>query len=86
MAFVKHEGSMGDDFSILPQWERLRPAEKVGNPKESLIGQIEKEIPHHKKKRKKGLKTTADQEGEEESEDTSKDPEAQSGKIVDVTI
>ena len=77
---------MGDDYSILTPWERLLPAERLGNSKESLVARIEKEIPQNKKRRKKRLKGNADQEGEEKAEETSKDPEARSGKIVDVTI
>ncbi len=78
---------MGDEFSILSQWNRLLPAEKVGNSKESLVSQIEKEIPQkRKKKKRRGLKTGGDQGGENEAEEAPKDPEAQSGKIVDVTI
>jgi len=79
---------MGDDFSILPQWKRLLPAEKLGNSKESLVGQVEKEIPQRKKRKRKGqgLNSDTDQETAEGAEETSKDSEVQSGKIVDVTI
>jgi hypothetical protein len=79
---------MGDDFSILPLWKKLLPAEKLGNSKESLVGQVEKEIPQRKKgKRKgKGLNSDNDQEGTEGAEETSADSEAPSGKIVDITI
>ena len=77
---------MGDDFSILPQWEKLLPTEKVGNPKESLVGQIERENLQEKKRRKKRAKSDSGQEKEEEGEETSKDPETKSGKIVDITI
>ena len=79
---------MGDDFSIFPQWKRLLPAEKLGNLKESLVGQVEKEIPQRKKRKRKGqgLNSDSDQEGTEGAEETSPDSEAPSGKIVDITI
>ena len=79
---------MGDEVSILPQWKRLQPAEKVGNSKESLVGQIEREIPQWKKRRRKpkGGSPETDQETEAGTEEISSDPETQSGKIVDVVI
>ena len=79
---------MGDDYSIHSQWSRLLPAEKMGNCKESLVGQVEKEIPQKKKRRRKGqdAKSDTDQEKEGGAEGTSKDPGVDSGKIVDITI
>jgi len=77
---------MGDDVSILPQWKRLLPAENVGNSKESLVGQVEKEIPQRRRRRRKGLRSEADPVGEEAMGEAAKDPETQSGKIVDITI
>ncbi|MEI9475260.1 MAG: hypothetical protein WCO26_01605 [Deltaproteobacteria bacterium] len=79
---------MGDDFSILPLWKKLLPAEKLGNSKESLVGQVEKEIPQRKKRKRKGqgLNSDTDQESAEGAEETSTDSEAPCGKIVDITI
>jgi hypothetical protein len=79
---------MGDDFSILPLWKKLLPAEKLGNSKESLVGQVEKEVPQRKKRKRKGegLDSDTDPESAEGTEGTSPDSEAPSGKIVDITI
>ncbi len=79
---------MGDDYSIHSQWGSLLPAEKVGNCRESLVGQVEKEIPQQRKRRRKGqdAKSDTDQEKGGGVEGTSKDPEVESGKIVDITI
>jgi hypothetical protein len=79
---------MADDFSILPKWKRLLPAEKLGNLKESLVGQVEKEIPQRKRKRRKeqGMTSDADPEKTEGAEESPKDSKVQSGKIVDITI
>lgn len=79
---------MADDFSILPQWKRLLPAEKLGNLKESLVGQVEKEIPQRKRKKRKGQAGTSDAEPEESegAGESTKDSAVQSGKIVDITI
>jgi hypothetical protein len=79
---------MADDFSILPQWKRLLPTEKLGNSKESLVGQVEKEIPQRKKKRRKGQGSVPDGD-QEKTEGGSRGPEDSdppSGKIVDITI
>jgi hypothetical protein len=86
--FEWHEGSMADDFSILPQWKRLLPAEKVGNMKEGLVGQVEKEIPQRNRKRRKGQAGTSDADPEktEGAEESTNDSKVQSGKIVDITI
>ena len=46
---------MADDFSILPKWKRLLPAEKLGNLKESLVGQVERD-PSKEKEKKKGTR------------------------------
>ena len=88
MIFEGHEGSMADDFSILPQWKRLLPAEKLGNSKESLVGQVEKELPQRKKRRRKGQGVTSEND-QEKTEGTNRGPEdsdTPSGKIVDITI
>ncbi len=79
---------MADDFSILPQWKRLLPTEKLGNSKESLVGQVEKEIPQRKKKRRKGQGSVpdGDQENPGGDNESAKDPDTPSGKIVDITI
>ncbi len=79
---------MADEVSILPQWKTLLPAEKVGNSKESLVGQVEKEPFQNKKRRKKrpAPKSDGDEEQRELSEEESKDPETHSGKIVDITV
>jgi hypothetical protein len=73
---------------ILPQWKRLLPAEKLGNTKESLVGRVKREVPQRRKKKRTGqeLKSDADQEGEDETEGTSKDPATRSGKILDITV
>jgi hypothetical protein len=79
---------MADDFSILPKWKRLLPAEKLGDLKESLVGQVEKEIPPRKRKRRKGPGVTSDMDPEktEGAEESPNDSKVQSGKIVDITI
>jgi hypothetical protein len=78
---------MAEDV-ILPQWKKLLPTEKLGNTKESLVGQVRREVSQRKKKKRKGqeLKSDAEQEREDATEGPPKDPEAQSGKIVDITI
>ncbi len=73
---------------ILPNWKTLLPAEKLGNAKESLVGQVKREVPQGKKRkrRRQGLKPDEEQEEIKDAEGAPNEPEARSGKIVDITI
>ena len=79
---------MADEFSILPKWNRLLPAEKLGNSKESLVTQVEKEMPQRKRKRKKAQERKPEEEPpvEAATEEDSKESALTSGKIVDIVI
>jgi hypothetical protein len=75
---------MADDFSV---WNRLLPAERAGNSKESLITKVDRGVPQKKKKgRKRGASRSQGEGHKEDEEENKEESDPHAGKILDIVI